>query len=105
EARSGLASVLGSTDRVGIVGFSDTGRRLFVNQGYPRFVANSDLGPEEVLGVELWKHARAAVESHGAFRGRGTSDAKRRAASSSAICRSSKTSFLKNCRWGSSLRG
>ncbi len=70
EARSGLASVLASTDRVGIVGFSDTGRRLFVNQGYPRFVANGDLGPEDVLGGELWKEARASVETQGSFMGR-----------------------------------
>jgi ABC-type transport system substrate-binding protein/PAS domain-containing protein/two-component sensor histidine kinase len=81
EARSGLASVLGSTNRVGIVGFSDTSRRLFVNQGYPRFVSNTDLGPEEVLGAELWKHGRATVDTQGSFVGRVAIVAAHRAAS------------------------
>lgn len=80
EAASALASVLGSTNRVGIVGIAVTGRLLFVNQGYAQFVAHTDTNPAEIVGIATWNEARAMVDAQGSWTGRVAIAASARAA-------------------------
>lgn len=73
ECRTNLANVLGSTDRVAIVGYSAEGRRLFANKGYELMfgsgvtrTAVDFLGDE---GPRGWPAIRAAVEATGSWLG------------------------------------
>jgi peptide/nickel transport system substrate-binding protein len=72
ETKDNLANVLGSTDRVAIVGYSDQGRRLFVNRGYERMLGDDPRPVTERLppsGDKSWPAIRAAVDSRGSWLG------------------------------------
>lgn len=72
EARTSLANVMGSTDRVVIVGYSVEGRRLFANRGYALTFGDGvrsvvdDLGAD---GPQGWSAIRAAVDREGSWLG------------------------------------
>lgn len=79
EAKNHLANVLGSTSRVGIVGMSALGRRIFVNDGYAAMVDADDTRCLEDLavhgaGVTGWADIRAVVDAEGAWQGPVTLD-------------------------------
>lgn len=73
EARTNLANVLGSTDRVAIVGYSAEGRRLFANKGYEiMFGADATRTVVDFLGADGpqgWTTIRAAVAATGSWLG------------------------------------
>ena len=73
ESKLHLSNVLGSTTRVGIVGYSDTGRQLFVNEGY-RSMVDPDGGTLEDLhvageGIRSWADIRETVDAEGTWSG------------------------------------
>ena len=73
ECKLHLANVLETTSRVGIVGCNDTGRQLFVNEGY-RAIVDPDGGALEDLGVAGegvtgWADIRSAVDADGSWSG------------------------------------
>lgn len=68
EARTNLANVLGSTERVAIVGYSEQGRRLFVNRGYAALLGDSGCSVFEHLGAQ-WPIIRARVDAARAWLG------------------------------------
>jgi ABC-type transport system substrate-binding protein/signal transduction histidine kinase len=70
ESKESLASVLDSTERVALIGYTDEGRRLFVNRGYERMLGRPDLHVTARLpaaGVCSWPVIRAAVDAHGSW--------------------------------------
>jgi len=73
ESKLYLSNVLGSTTRVGIVGYNDTGRQLFVNEGYRTMVDPSDGNLEDLAvagdGISSWADVRAAVDAEGTWSG------------------------------------
>jgi ABC-type transport system substrate-binding protein/signal transduction histidine kinase len=68
EARSSLASILRSTERIGIVGWSLSGRRLFVNSGFQRWFPSAET-PEQLLGQAQWEELRRQLAAGAAFVG------------------------------------
>jgi signal transduction histidine kinase len=68
EARANLASVLDSTDRVAIAGYSLEGRELFLNKGYRALLGASQHTVFEHLGAQ-WETIRAQVEQAGSWVG------------------------------------
>jgi ABC-type transport system substrate-binding protein/signal transduction histidine kinase len=68
EAKTNLANVLNSTVRVGIVGYSAEGRRLFVNKGYETMFGASERPVFEWLSKE-WPAIHAQVEVAGSWLG------------------------------------
>jgi ABC-type transport system substrate-binding protein/signal transduction histidine kinase len=73
EARNNLATVLESTDRVAIVGYSLEGRLLFANRGFElMFGAGAMHGPGDFFGADggkAWTEIRATVERDSAWLG------------------------------------
>lgn len=73
ESKLHLANVLDTTTRVGIVGYNDTGRQLFVNAGYREMVEPSggELEALQVAGrdVTSWDDIRASVDACGTWSG------------------------------------
>lgn len=70
EAKSNLASVLRSTERVAILGVTHGERTLFVNAGFARLVAPAETPAASIFGAETWSAIRNAVEREGAWNGR-----------------------------------
>jgi len=73
ESKLHLATVLGTTSRVAIVGYNDAGRRLFVNEGY-RAMVDPDGGPLDDLTVggrevSAWQEIRDQVCESGTWSG------------------------------------
>ncbi|MEZ4233961.1 MAG: ABC transporter substrate-binding protein [Polyangiaceae bacterium] len=68
EAKTNLANVLGSTDRVALVGYSAEGRQLFVNRGYELMFGDDGRPIFEYLGAE-WDEMRSAVDASGSWLG------------------------------------
>jgi ABC-type transport system substrate-binding protein/two-component sensor histidine kinase len=68
EARANLASVLDSTDRVAIAGYSLEGRQLFVNKGYQALLGAAERSVFEHLGTR-WDAIRSQVEQSGSWVG------------------------------------
>lgn len=78
EARNHLSNVMSSTERVGILGQSHTGRRLFINEGYAQMVDPQQRDLEELsisgAGIQGWQDVRDAVDQRGAWNGAVTID-------------------------------
>lgn len=68
EARSSLTSILRSTERIGIVGWSLSGRRLFVNSGFQRWFPSAGT-PEQLLGQAQWEELRRQLATGASFVG------------------------------------
>lgn len=68
EARANLATVLDSTDRVAIAGYSLEGRQLFVNKGYQVLLGAAEQSLLDQLGAR-WEPIRAQVGATGAWVG------------------------------------
>ncbi|MEY4582717.1 MAG: GsiB: predicted glutathione-binding protein gsiB [Pseudomonadota bacterium] len=68
EAKTNLANVLDSTERVAIVGYSAEGRRLFVNKGYGDMFGTDERSAYDHLGP-AWAAIHAAVEANGSWLG------------------------------------
>lgn len=71
EARTSLTSILRSTERIGIVGWALSGRRLFVNSGFQRWFPAAET-PEQLLGEAQWQDLRNRVAAGAAFVGQVT---------------------------------
>lgn len=72
ESKEHLVNVLGSTDRVAIVGYTYEGRRLFVNRGHELMLGDDPRPISERLarsGDKSWVAIRDKVESTGSFLG------------------------------------
>jgi PAS domain-containing protein len=82
EARSNLANVLSSTDRIGIIGLRDDGRVRFFNEGYRRLVdADPGHSVRELLANPAnppWELLVSTVEREGLWAGSVTVDAPNR---------------------------
>jgi len=68
EVRANLASVLDSTERVAIAGYSLEGRQLFVNKGYGALLGPSQHSVFDHLGTR-WEAIRAQVDQAGSWVG------------------------------------
>jgi len=68
EVRANLASVLDSTERVAIAGYSLEGRQLFVNKGYQALLGAAQHSVFDHLGAR-WETIRAQVEQAGSWVG------------------------------------
>jgi ABC-type transport system substrate-binding protein/signal transduction histidine kinase len=72
ESKEHLLNVLGSTDRVAIVGYTYEGRRLFVNRGHELMLGTDPRPISERLarsGDKSWPAIREQVETTGSFLG------------------------------------
>lgn len=72
ESKEHLVNVLGSTDRVAIVGYSHEGRQLFVNRGHDLMLGTDSRHISERLarsGDKSWCAIRDKVDSTGSFLG------------------------------------
>lgn len=72
ESKEHLVNVLGSTDRVAIVGYTYEGRRLFVNRGHDLMLGEDPRPITERFarsGDKSWPAIREQVESNGSFLG------------------------------------
>jgi peptide/nickel transport system substrate-binding protein len=68
EAKANLASVLDSTERVAIAGYSLEGRQLFVNRGYRALLGAAESSVFEHLGAR-WDAIKPDVEHNGSWVG------------------------------------
>src|SRR6201999_4446762 len=66
EIKANLANVLGSTERVALIGYSAENRRLFVNSGYQLMFGDSEVFAH--LGTQ-WPRMRAQIEQTGSWLG------------------------------------
>lgn len=72
DAKTSLSNVLGSTDRVVIVGYSTEGKRLFANRGYEFTFGTGARSAEDDLGADAvhgWPAIRAKVDAEGSWLG------------------------------------
>jgi ABC-type transport system substrate-binding protein/signal transduction histidine kinase len=84
EARSSLTSILRSTERIAIVGWALSGRRLFVNSGFQRWFPSAET-PEQLLGQAQWEELRRQLAAGAAFVGQVSVSPEVRAAEAPAI--------------------
>lgn len=64
EAKNNLASILDSTERSAIVGYSTTGQRLFVNEGYRRMIGVDEGSAFELIDAVAGNPRSEAIRQH-----------------------------------------
>lgn len=74
EARNDLASILGSTQRVAIVGYGDEGQKRYGNAGFDTMFGSRIAHVAEVIDTPSWDTIETAIASDGSWLGPVTLD-------------------------------